>query len=256
MKDKCDREIKHIRISVTTECTFNCIYCDREGFSPEKEVLSVKEITELSRRLAEILEVNRIKITGGEPLCRTEIVQIIQNIHNLGLYDDISMTSNGYKLAEMAQDLADAGLDRINVSLCSLKPEIYKKITGVDGLNQVLDGLKVAKQVGLMPIKINYVVMKGINDNEFNDLIKFCGKHEYVLQLIELHKESDALEKNNGKFYDKYHKDVFPIIEDLESKAIKTIVRGNMQNRKVFVMPNGAVIETVVPSHEFCMGCT
>ncbi|MFO8018295.1 MAG: GTP 3',8-cyclase MoaA [Promethearchaeia archaeon] len=256
MKDKCDREIKHIRLSVTAECTYNCIYCDSEGFSPKKKLLTVNEITKLCRMLAEILNVTRIKLTGGEPLYRDEIIQIIQNINDLGLYDDISLTSNGYKLGKMAQELAEAGLDRINVSLCSLKPEIYKEITGVDGLNQVLEGLKAAKQADLTPIKINYVIMQGINNNEFEDMIDFCGKHDYILQLIELHKESEDLEKNNGKFYDKYHKDVGPIINDLESRSMGTLIRGNMQNRKVFVMQNGAIIETVVPSHKFCMGCT
>jgi cyclic pyranopterin phosphate synthase len=256
MKDKCEREIKHIRLSVTDKCSYNCLYCDSEGFRPQKKILSVDEITKLSRMLAEILNVSRIKITGGEPLCRNEIIEIIKNIDNLGLYDDISMTTNGYRLAKMAQDLANAGLDRVNVSLCSLKPEIYKKITGVNGLNRVLKGLKAAKEAGLYPIKINFVIMKGLNAEEFDDMVEFSGKTRYILQLIELHKESDSLEKNNGRFYDKYHEDVIPIIEDLEKKAVETLIRGNMQNRKIFVMSNGAVIETVVPSHKFCMGCT
>ena len=174
----------------------------------------------------------------------------------MGLYNDISMTTNGFRLGEMAQDMADVGLDRVNVSLCSLNPKTYERITGVNGLKEVLRGLKAAKEAGLSPIKINFVIMKGLNANEFDDMIEFCGENGYILQLIELHKESDAIERDNGKFYDKYHKEVIPIIENLEKKALETIVRDNMQNRKIFVMPNNTVIETVVPSHEFCMGCT
>jgi cyclic pyranopterin phosphate synthase len=97
--------------------------------------------------------------------------------------------------------------------------------------------------------------MKGLNDNEFEDILNFCAKNGFILQLIELHKVSDVL-GGNGDFYDKHHLDINPIIKDLESRATKTIVRGSMQNRKVFILPNSAVIETITPSHEFCMGCT
>jgi cyclic pyranopterin phosphate synthase len=153
MKDKCNREIKHIRFSVTSECNYNCIYCDKEGYLPKKEELSVEEITKLCYLLAKILNVQRIKFTGGEPLCRKEIIQIIKNVYDLHLYDDISITTNGYLLFEKAEELYKAGCNRINVSLCSLKPSVYKKITGFNNLNKVLKGIKKAKEVGLNPIK-------------------------------------------------------------------------------------------------------
>ncbi|MFX1280451.1 MAG: GTP 3',8-cyclase MoaA [Promethearchaeota archaeon] len=254
MKDKYNREIKHIRFSITSKCQFSCLYCDSEGYSKTIE-LSVDEITKLCKILADILGVTRIKFTGGEPLCRDDIISIIQNVSNLNLYKDISMTTNGLLLFEKAEELYKAGLNRINISLASLRPEIYKKVYGSDCLKPVLEGLQKAKDVGFDPIKLNFVLMKGINDNELETMIDFCAKNGFILQLIELHKVSDAL-GGNGEFYEKHHLDIIPIIKNLELKAEKTIIRGSMQNRKVFILPNSAVVETITPSHEFCMGCT
>ncbi|MFX0003516.1 MAG: GTP 3',8-cyclase MoaA [Promethearchaeota archaeon] len=255
MKDKCDREIKHIRFSITSKCNYNCIYCDQEGFIPKTSELTVDEITKLCKILAEILHVTRIKFTGGEPLCREEIVQIIKNVSDLHLYKDISMTTNGFLLNEKAQELYNAGLNRINISLASLDPDTYNKIYGSNSLEVVLKGLKTAKQIGFEPIKLNFVLMKGINDLELDNMIEFCGKNGYTLQLIELHEVSDVI-GNNGDFYKKHHVDIKPIIEQLESKAEKILIRGTMQNRKILVLPNSAIIETISPSHDFCMGCT
>ncbi len=255
MKDNCNREIKHIRFSVTSDCNFACLYCDREGFIPETAELSVDEITQLCRILAQILKVTKIKFTGGEPLLREEIVEIIRNISDLHLYKDISMTTNGFYLPEKAQSLYNAGLNRINVSLGTLKPEIYKKIYGSDSLEVVLKGLMKAKEVGLTPIKLNYVVLKGLNDQEIDDLVNFCAENEFILQLIELHKVSNSISKSNG-FYEKHYFDISPLINKFEEKAIDMQIRGNMQNRKVFTLPNSVKVETITPGHEFCMGCT
>jgi len=255
MKDNCNREIKHIRFSVTSKCNYNCIYCDREGFLPKTTELSVNEITQLCRILAQILKVTKIKFTGGEPLLREEIVEIVRNVSNLQLYKDISMTTNGVYLIEKAQDLYDAGLNRINVSLGTLKPDIYEKIYGSDSLETVLKGLMKAKEVGLIPIKLNYVVLKGVNDQEVYDLVNFCAENDFILQLIELHKVSRSVSEGNG-FYEKYYFNVAPLIGEFERKAINIELRGNMQNRKVFTLPNSAKVETITPGHEFCMGCT
>jgi len=255
MKDNCNREIKHIRFSVTGKCNYNCIYCDREGFIPKTTELSVGEITQLCRILAQVLKVTKIKFTGGEPLLREEIVEIIRNVSNLQLYKDISMTTNGVYLIEKAQDLYDAGLNRINVSLGTLKPDVYRKIYGFDSLKTVLKGLMIAKEVGLTPIKLNYVVLRGINNQEVDDLINFCAENKFILQLIELHKMSRSISQDNG-FYEKYYFDVTPLLEEFERKAIDIEIRGNMQNRKVFTLPNSAKVETITPGHEFCMGCT
>jgi len=255
MKDKCNREIKHIRFSITSKCNYNCIYCDQEGFIPKTSNLTVEEITKLCKILAEILNVTRIKFTGGEPLCRDDIVQIIKNVADLHLYKDISMTTNGFLLYEKAEELFKAGLNRINISLASLSPEVYNKVYGSNSFDRVLKGLQKAKEVGFNPIKLNFVIMKGINDDELETMYEFCGKNGFILQLIELHEVSDAV-GGNGEFYKKHHLDVKPIIEELESRSVKTIIRGSMQNRKVFTLPNSTIVETIVPGHEFCMGCT
>jgi len=255
MKDSCNREIKHIRFSVTSNCNYDCIYCDREGFLPKTTELSVDEITQLCKILAQVLKVTKIKFTGGEPLLREEIVEIIRNVSDLQLYKDISMTTNGLNLFEKAQDLYNAGLNRINVSLGTLKTDIYKKIYGSYSLAVVLKGLMKAKKVGFNPIKLNCVVLKDINDQEIDDLVSFCAKNEFILQLIELHKISGVVSKNNG-FYEKYFFDVSPLIEKFEKNAVDVEVRGNMQNRKVFTLPNSAKVEIITPGHEFCMGCT
>ncbi|TXT62901.1 MAG: putative GTP 3',8-cyclase [Promethearchaeota archaeon] len=255
MKDKCQREIKHIRFSVTDNCNYNCIFCDNEGFIPTTNQLSVDEIIKTCRLLAEVLKVKRIKFTGGEPLCRREIVDIIRRINELGLYEDISMTTNGFLLDQKAQDLVNAGLDRVNVSLPSLKPNMYQKITASNSLLKVLKGLKTAKNVGLYPVKINYVVLKGLNDNELEEFIGFSARHGYILQLIELHTRSDAVGQKK-EFYERYHVDLTDTIHQLEEEAYDVKIRGKMQNRKVLFHPNGAVIEIIHPSHEFCMGCT
>ena len=255
MKDKCNREIKHIRFSITSKCNYNCIYCDQEGFIPKTSNLTVEEITKLCKILAEILNVTRIKFTGGEPLCRDDIVQIIKNVADLHLYKDISMTTNGFLLYEKAEELFKAGLNRINISLASLSPEVYNKVYGSNSFDRVLKGLQKAKEVGFNPIKLNFVIMKGINDDELETMYEFCGKNGFILQLIELHEISDVV-GGNGDFFKKHSLDVKPIIDELESRAEETIVRGSMQNRKVFVLPNSVIVETITPSHEFCMGCT
>ncbi|MHA1293688.1 MAG: GTP 3',8-cyclase MoaA [Promethearchaeota archaeon] len=255
MKDKYNRKIKHIRFSITSQCNYRCIYCDHEGFIPKTTELSVKEITQLCKILAEILKVTRIKFTGGEPLCRKDIIHIIKNIYDLGLYKDISLTTNGYYLYEMAEKLYQVGLNRINVSLSSLKPKIYEKIYCSNSLGRVLRGLKKAKDVGFNPIKLNFVVLKGINDNEIENMINFCSKTGFILQIIELHKISKSV-GDSEEFYNKYHVDVKPIIKELEMRSVKTIIRGKMQNRKVLFLQNNAVIETITPGHDFCKGCT
>ena len=255
MLDNCNREIKHIRLSITSECNYNCIYCDKEGNIPKKEILAINEITRLARILAEILKVQRIKITGGEPFCRKDLVEIIENIYNLHLYTDISLTTNGYWLYEKAQQLYNAGLNRINISLCSLNPKTYQKITGSNSLDKVLKGLMMAKEVGLYPIKLNYVILKGLNDKEFEDILNFCSDHKFILQLIELHESSRIIQKQDS-FFQKYHYDIKPIMKELDSKATQIITREEMQNRKIYILPNNSVVETITPSHEFCMGCT
>jgi cyclic pyranopterin phosphate synthase len=255
MIDKHNRQIKHIRFSITSKCNYNCTYCDQEGNTPKGNELTADEIIKLCKILAEILKVTRIKFTGGEPLYRKDILQIIKRISDLNLYEDISLTTNGYYLSEIGEELYKAGLNRINISLASLKSEIYEKIYGYNGLEKVLEGLQKAKNIGFNPIKLNFVLLKGLNDNELETMINFCAENNFILQLIELHEISKSL-GGNSDYFERFHLDIKPIIQELESKAKAIIIRGKMQNRKVIILPNDAVVETITPSHEFCMGCT
>ncbi len=255
VNNNCNRIIKHIRFSVTSACNYNCIYCDKEGFVPKTSLLSVDEITRLCTVLATTLNVTKIKLTGGEPLCRKEIVSIIKNISDLKLYKDISMTTNGFFLKEMASDLYKAGLNRINVSLCSLKPSVFKKVTGVDALDRVLKGLEAAQEAGLYPIKLNFVMLKGLNDTEIEEMLDFCSETGHILQLIELHKRSDAIGKELTIF-DRYHVPIENIVEDLKIRSLKTFRRSDMQNRHVFKLSNNAEVETIQNGKEACSKCT
>ncbi len=254
-KDKCNREIKHIRFSITSRCNYNCLHCDKEGFIPKEKELTVDEITRLCEALAKILNVKRIKFTGGEPLYREEIIQIIQRVYDLRLYEDISLTTNGLLLYELAIALKHAGLNRINISLCSLNNKTYKKITGSDTLSKVLKGIDRAKEVGLKPIKINYVMLRGINENDIEEVLEYCAKNDFILQLIELHKYSDGVNKSN-EFYKNHYVNIQEFMENLKNKVAKTETREFMQKRKIYTLINGAQIETVHPNHDFCMGCT
>ena len=165
------------------------------------------------------------------------------------------MTTNGFYLFEKAEELSKAGLNRINVSLGTLNPETFSYIYGSNTINKILKGLQKAKEIGFDPIKLNYVIMKNLNDNELEDMIDYCAKNGFILQIIELHEVSEAI-GGNTDFYEKHHLDLKPIIEQLESRAVKVQVRGSMQNRKVITLPNSVVVETISPSHELCLGCT
>jgi len=200
--------------------------------------------------VAKGLGITKVKITGGEPLLRNDILGIVRAAATSGM-DDVSMTTNGTKLAGIASQLADAGLNRINISLDTLDPIKYKQITGAPMLDAVLRGIKAAVESGLRPVKINMVVLRGVNENEVDRMIDFVRGTETILQLIEL---VDFLP--TGADYARYHHDLRDIEEALREKADRVIVREDMHARpKYFV--DGAEIEIVRPMHNsrFCAHC-
>jgi len=186
LSDSFGRKIEYLRLSVTDRCDFRCFYCLPKGFkdfaTPE-HWLTFEEIERIIRIFGK-LGVHRVRITGGEPLVRKNLVDLISKLHALSGIDDLSLSTNASQLATHAETLKQAGIKRINVSLDSLKAERFRQITQAD-LNKVIDGLMVAKQVGLNPIKINMVVMKGINDDEVIDMVEFCLQHDFTLRMIE-----------------------------------------------------------------------
>lgn len=187
LKDRYDRIIDYMRISVTDRCNLRCIYCmPPSGVSliEHKEILTFEEIAKIVG-IAATLGVKKIRITGGEPLARKNVATLIAAIRAIKGIEDISMTTNGLLLGRYARELADAGLDRVNVSLDSLKPERYRTITRGGDSNLVIKALQSAEKAGLMPIKINMVPMRGFNDDEIEDFARITLNTPYHVRFIE-----------------------------------------------------------------------
>lgn len=168
LSDSFQRPIDYLRISVTDRCNLRCIYCmpsDGVRLMRHEDILSYEEIYTIAEAAAE-LGINKIRITGGEPLVRAGLPKLVQMLAQIEAIDDISLTTNGVLLADSAAELKSAGLRRVNVSLDTLKPDKFEYITRGNNLGDVLNGIEVAGQVGLNPIKINVVVLSGINDDE------------------------------------------------------------------------------------------
>ncbi|AEA46313.1 GTP 3',8-cyclase MoaA [Archaeoglobus veneficus] len=245
--DRFGRRITNLRIAVTNRCNLSCIYCHREGEVNPGEEMHVEEISRISKAFYE-LGIRKVKITGGEPLLREDIVEIVQSFPP---FDEISITTNGTLLARMADELKDAGLSRVNVSLDTLKEDTYGFITGGGNVQKVIDGIEAACNAGLTPVKVNMVVMKGLNENEVENMLEFTskfnrGRIDVILQVIELLK-LPGLEE--------YYYDISPIEERYAGKAKAVIVR-SMHMRRQYVLDNAA-IEFVKPldNSEFCMHC-
>lgn len=242
LKDTFDRPVSNIRISLTPRCNLKCIYCHREGeIKPDAE-MSKEEIAEILRVAAKF-GIRSVKFTGGEPLLRTDIVDIVRSVPP-GM--ESSMTTNGILLAKYARDLKAVGMKRVNVSLDSIRRETYARITGHDDLPRVLEGIQAAIDAGLTPVKINMVVLEGINDNEIDEFLAYIrGNRNLVLQLIEL------MDFNSCDHHTK--------LDGLESSLAarsKTIITRRMHHRKKYCL-DGAEVEVVRPLHnsEFCAFC-
>lgn len=185
--DPYQRRIDYIRISVTDRCDLRCTYCLPEGFKDFEEPenwLSIDEILRVARVFGE-LGVSKIRLTGGEPLTRRNLPELVAGLTALPTVEDLSLSTNAVRLKKYAEPLAQAGLNRVNVSLDSLRPDRFAEITGGGKLEKVLAGLQAAKQFDLTPVKINMVVMKGVNDNEVEDLVAYCVEHGFTLRMIE-----------------------------------------------------------------------
>ncbi|MFX1466617.1 MAG: GTP 3',8-cyclase MoaA [Promethearchaeota archaeon] len=256
----CDgygRPIVDIRVSITQHCNLNCIYCHHEGYHERSNSVKRDEMTaEEIQRLVSVSQrvgIKRVKITGGEPLLRHDIFEIISRLSKLEGINEVSLVTNGVLLDQDTCDkLKHAGLKRINISLDTLDRVSYFNITRKNVLNKVLEGIKNAQNSGLNPIKINTVLLKGINDTEIQEFIEFAMKTGIILQLIELM----TFDENNDNFFNKYHVDPSPIEEVLKGIAEYVEVR-QMQQRKRYHLNDGTIIEIVHPMHNsaFCANC-
>ena len=250
--DKFQRPIISLRISITNRCNVKCFYCHHDGIIPQKYEMTPEEIMRISQ-VAKNIGIIKIRLSGGEPLIRKDIIDIVNSISKIG-FTDVSITTNGILLEEYAQPLKDAGLDRINVSFDTLNPETYRFITKSDYVNQVKRGIEKAVEVGLYPVKVNMVVMRGLNHEEIWDMFHFCKETGAVLQLIELLKTENCPDED---FFDDYYYDMSIIEKKLLEKADNVKTRRFMQDRKKYYLEGGE-IEVVKPmdNTEFCKNCT
>jgi cyclic pyranopterin phosphate synthase len=243
MIDKYGRKITNLRISVTQRCNLNCSYCHKEGESAGSlSEISLKTIQKLVKCAGE-MGVKSVKITGGEPLLRRDICEIIKSIAHIPGIEDVALTTNGILLQEYAYSLKRAGLNRVNIGCDSISSSIVAK-----RVENILPGLISAKKVGLEPIKINMVVLKDINHHKIKEMIKFVGKYKVILQLIEL------IPTRNW-YYQKHYFSLNTMEKELQKKAKKIEIR-EMQARKQYYL-NNAIVEIVRPTHTlFCKYCT
>jgi len=243
---------------VTDECNYRCFFCHIEGDpigSPRPLGLGRHSMAPhdyyVVARAARALGIRSFKVTGGEPLVRRDIVEVIRSIkEGAGNAVDMSMTTNGYLLAVYARALREAGLERINVSLHSLNRERYKAITGVDGLDAVLKGLDEALRVGLK-VKVNVTVTK-INKDDVWDVISYASSRGFRVQLIELQPVNEGL-----KIFKQQHVSLAEIERRLLGIGAKVRLR-DLHNRPIYVLPDGTEVEVVKPydNPAFCAGCT
>ncbi len=188
MKDKLGREIEYLRVSVTDRCNMRCIYCQplkEERKVPRENVLTYEEIAKVVRA-CENLGIDKVRLTGGEPLCRKDLSSLVSMIDENTDLTDLSLTTNGVFMEEKASPLARAGLDRVNISIDALDPEVFGRITCKDQLTRVLAGIKASKRSGLEPVKLNAVLMEGVNDGEIESLVEFSAENDLILRFIEL----------------------------------------------------------------------
>lgn len=188
LRDSYGRAIRDLRVSLTDRCNFRCFYCLPHGeppIAPKEQMLSYEEI-EYVCDIFVSLGIEKLRLTGGEPMLRRDIETIIRKLTRFKpALHDLALTTNGYFLPERAQSLKDAGLDRVTISLDSLKRDTFKRMTGVDVLDKVLAGIAAAKAAGLEPIKINAVIVRGHNEDEVADFAAFAREYDVKMRFIE-----------------------------------------------------------------------
>ncbi len=256
MIDPFDRAVNYIRISVTDRCDFRCVYCMAENmtFLPKKNLLTLEELDRLSTAFIE-LGVKKIRLTGGEPLVRRDIMTLF---HSLGRHlksgdlEELTVTTNGSQLARFADELVEAGVRRVNVSVDTLDKENFEKITRWGKYDKVMAGIQAAKAAGLA-IKINAVALKGVNDSEFDHMIRWCGEQGYDLTLIETMPLGDI----DGDRTDQYLP-LSKVRADLQSRWTLTDLpdRTGGPARYVRIEETGGRLGFITPlTHNFCESC-
>jgi len=245
------RVVNYLRVSVTERCNFRCQYCMPEkpfSWTPNENLLSFNELF-LFIKVAIDEGVNKIRITGGEPLLREDLDKFISMIHNYKSDIDLAITTNGYLLDTMAKRLKDAGLKRLNISLDSLKPKVAQKIAQKDVLERVLKGIDRALEVGL-GVKINMVPLKGINDNEIIDIMEYSKSRGIKVRYIEYMENSHAIESLQGM----HGKEILAKIK--EKYRIYALGREGASPSFNYKTEDGYEFGLIDPhKHDFCESC-
>jgi cyclic pyranopterin phosphate synthase len=258
--DGHQRPINSIRISVTRECNLACFYCHEEGMVDDEELMTSLEIQRIAQ-IAANLGVRKVKLTGGEPLEHKDIIDIVSRISPL--FDEVSMTTNAVNLAPIAQQLQDAGLARVNISLNTLRADRYERIFGIDHLDDVINGIEAAIEAGLTPVKLNMVLINGVNDDELEDLMSFAAIKGAILQIIEM---ETTKSRTTGALYETFHKNIDEIHQWMEREG-RSIGANPLHNRERYILdhlsdgrnlPGPVIVELVMPMHNagFCANCT
>lgn len=252
MKDLYGREISYLRISVTDLCNLRCKYCMPERGVCKLEhsdVLSLEEFYEIAKAFVE-LGVRKIRITGGEPLVKNGIVELVEKISSLGL-DDLAMTTNGLLLPKYARDLKKAGLNRVNISLDTLNPKKYKEITRGGDLLDVFKGIEIAKEVGLAPIKINTVLIGDFNTDEIENFVYITQQEDIDVRFIELMPIGEASGWAKEKFASN------SMILERVPELLKTVAKDLASPAVYYRLPEGrgkvGIINPI--SCKFCDAC-
>lgn len=248
--DTFGRKIEYIRISVTKQCNFRCQYCmpDTPDDFKDDSLIPLKKTLEFLK-IAIDEGVKKIRITGGEPLLRDDLSDFIASLRAYSPSLELALTTNGFFLKKHAQSLKDAGLDRLNVSLDTLKPHRLKLISKRDTLPQVLEGLEEAKKVEL-PIKINMVPLKKVNDDEVLEMLEFCNANAFTLRYIEFMENSHA----NSSLRGLNEKEILDLISQKYSFA--PIDKQTIGPAKSFKLSSGEVFGIIAPHNDdFCKSC-
>lgn len=254
LRDGYGRPLLNLRVAITRRCNLRCRFCHMEG-EEENTENSVKEmaVDEIVRivKIAVKLGVFKVKLTGGEPLMRKDVAEIVKGIAAVSGVADLSMTTNGTMLAFTAEELHANGLRRVNVSLPTLNEKAYNELTG-GRLIDVLEGVKAAVDVGFYPVKLNMLVLKGVNDHAVPEMIEFARETGAILQLIELEPVNIS-----STYYLANHQPLDEYEMLLKQKAEKVETRRYMQNRRIYHLPD-VTVEIVHPTEntDFCMRCT
>lgn len=249
-------EITYLRISVTDKCNLKCFYCrpDNMEFIPHEEILRYEEIARLVRAMTKY-GLKRVRITGGEPLVRPQIENLVKLLSEIPQIEDIGMTTNGITLAQHARKLKEAGLKRINVSIDSLKPELFYRITK-GRLEDVLEGIKASKEAGLTPIKVNAVIIRGLNDDEALDFVDFgieYGVEVRFIEMMPLGQGSVRWDINMVRPLDQIKEK----IEEKFGKLIPTTSVGSGAARVYEIPGYRTKVGFITPmSNPFCDGCS